>query len=308
MRIAFAGTPEVAVPTLDALVGAGHDVAVVLTREDAPQGRKRVMTPSAVAAKAEALGIPVVRANQIDDAVAAAVLDHNIELGVVVAYGGIIRPPLLDEPAHGWINLHFSQLPRWRGAAPVQQAIIAGDRDSGVAVFQLEAGLDTGPTYVNRAVPIGAHETAGELLERLAVDGAADVVDVVADLERGTAIATPQSGEVTHAGKLHAKLGRIDWTIHAQRIDELVRGVTPEPGASTMLNGERFKVLRGRPSSDDRPATADHEAGAVALEGGEVRVQTLRGGYVLETVQPAGKRAMSASDWFRGQRDRVVFE
>lgn len=308
MRIAFAGTPAVAVPTLDALVAAGHDVAVVLTREDAPQGRKRVMTPSVVAARAEALGIPVVRANRIDDAAAAAVLDYDIDLGVVVAYGGIIRPPLLDEPAHGWINLHFSQLPRWRGAAPVQQAIIAGDRESGVAVFQLEAGLDTGPTYVNRAVPIGAHETAGELLERLAVDGATDVVDVVADLERGTAIATPQSGEVTHAGKLHAKLGRIDWTIHAQRIDELVRGVTPEPGASTMLNGERFKVLRGRPSGDDRPASAEHEAGAVALEGSDVRVQTLRGGYVLETVQPAGKRAMSASDWFRGQRDHVVFE
>lgn len=307
MRIAFAGTPQVAVPTLDALVTAGHDVAVVLTREDAPVGRKRVLTPSPVAQRATELEIPTVRANRITDEVANLVLDYEFDLGVVVAYGGLIRTPLLDQPKHGWINLHFSQLPRWRGAAPVQQAIIAGDTHSGVSVFQLEEGLDTGPTFINRPVEILPHETAGELLERLAEDGSNDVIQVVAAIASGTAIAIAQTGEPTHAAKLHAKLGRIDWTIAAHRIDELVRGVTPEPGASTTFAGERFKVLRGHVTGS-APATEDREAGSVFFEDGEVRVQTLAGHYVLDQVQPAGKRAMAATDWFRGQRERVIFQ
>ena len=306
MRIVFAGTPQVAVPTLDALIDAGHEVAAVLTREDAPVGRKRIMTPSPVAQRAEELDIPIVRANRIDDAVTEQICAYEPQLGVVVAYGGIIPSKLLAAPAHGWINLHFSQLPRWRGAAPVQQAIIAGDDTSGIAVFQLEAGLDTGPTFVNRSVPIGAHETAGELLTRLANDGAKDVTETVSAIDAGTAVATPQSGEVTHAPKLHAKLGRIDWTIDAQRIDQLVRGVTPEPGASTTLDGQRFKVLRGHAVGDE-PACAERVCGTVFEHEGEVRVQTRTGHYVLDEVQPAGKRAMNANDWFRGQRAEVVF-
>lgn len=306
MRIVFAGTPQVAVPTLDALVDVGHEVAAVLTREDAPVGRKRIMTPSPVAQRAEELDIPIVRANRIDDAVTEQICAYEPQLGVVVAYGGIIPSTLLAAPAHGWINLHFSQLPRWRGAAPVQQAIIAGDEASGIAVFQLEAGLDTGPTFVNRNVPIGAHETAGELLTRLANDGAKDVTETVSAIDAGTAVATPQSGEVTHAPKLHAKLGRIDWTIDAQRIDQLVRGVTPEPGASTTLDGQRFKVLRGHAVGDE-PACAERVCGTVFEHEGEVRVQTRTGHYVLAEVQPAGKRAMNADDWFRGQRAEVVF-
>lgn len=306
MRIAFAGTPQAAVPTLDALVAAGHDIAVVLTREDAPVGRKRILTPSPVAERAEALEIPTVRANRIDASVTEQLLGSGAELGVVVAYGAIIPEALLNGPKHDWINLHFSQLPRWRGAAPVQQAIIAGDIESGIAVFQLETGLDTGPTYVNRAVPIEPHETAGELLSRLASAGADDVVDVVAAIEQGRAVASAQEGEATYAAKLHAGLGRIDWTISAERIDQLVRGVTPEPGAVTVHDGARIKVLRGRPEGDATP-TADRIAGSVVAESGQVVVQTLRGYYLLETVQPAGKRPMAAADWFRGQRDDVVF-
>jgi methionyl-tRNA formyltransferase len=284
MRIVFAGTPEVAVPTLEALVSAGHEIAAVLTREDAPVGRRRVLTPSPVAQRAEELGLTVVRANRITDEIAHQLLATEFELGVVVAYGGLIRTPLLDTPKYGWINLHFSQLPRWRGAAPVQRAVMAGDATS-------------------RAVEIGAHETAGDLLNRLAQLGAPEVTATVASIADGSARAEPQSGEATTAPKLTNADGRVDWTETSETIDARVRGVTPEPGAATELAGQRVKLLRGRASE----ANASGEPGTVTAVDGLVLVATGAGAYQLLEVQPAGKRPMAAADWFRGQHGEVRF-
>lgn len=303
MRIAFAGTPDAAVPTLQGLVDAGHEIVAVITREDAPVGRKRRLQPSPVAARAESLGLPVVRANRIDEAVAARIAGLAPDLGVVVAYGGLIREPLLSQPVHGWINLHFSLLPRWRGAAPVQRAVMAGDSSTGIAVFRLEAGLDTGPTFVNREVPIGAGETAGELLARLAELGVPDVLETVVAIGAGTAVAEPQRGEATHAAKLRVEDGAIDWTATAARADARIRGATPEPGASTTWRGERFKVLRAAPATD---AAVAGGPGAVVLDGGRVLAACGSGALELIEVQPAGKRAMRAADWFRGVQEAEV--
>ncbi|MDJ1371075.1 methionyl-tRNA formyltransferase [Gulosibacter molinativorax] len=303
MRIAFAGTPDAAVPTLEELVEAGHELVAVITREDAPVGRKRRLTPSAVGARAQALGLPIIKANRIDDAVMAEISALEPELGVVVAYGGLIREPLLSAPKHGWINLHFSLLPKWRGAAPVQRAVMAGDSETGVAVFQLEAGLDTGPTFVNRPVAIEAHETAGDLLERLSTLGVADVVATVAGIADGSAVASPQQGEPSHAAKLETADGVIDWQQDAKALDAQIRGVTPDPGASTTWHGERFKIHRVAPGPD-----ASLEPGAVALQEKRVLVGAGAGTLELVEVQPAGKRAMAAGDWFRGvQEDEVRF-
>lgn len=302
MRIVFAGTPEAAVPTLEGLAASRHEIVAVVTREDAPLGRKRVLTPSPVAQRAAELGLPIVKANRLDAEVTAGLLAREPELGVVVAYGGLVREPLLSGPTHGWINLHFSELPKWRGAAPVQRAVLAGDTTSGIAVFQLEAGLDTGPTFVNRAVEIGTEESSGELLERLATEGVADVLTVVDAIASGTAIATDQRGEPTHAPKLTAADGEIDWNASAKAVSARIRGATPEPGATTRLGGERFKIHRiAHPSSDTAL-----EAGLVALVDGRVLVGTATTALELVRVQPAGKNAMDAAAWWRGRHGAEV--
>lgn len=302
MRIVFAGTPQVAVPTLDALVAAGHEVVAVVTRPDAPVGRKRRLTPSPVAVRAEELGLPLVRAARLDDDVTAEIAGLAPDAGVIVAYGGLVREPLLSTPAHGWLNLHFSLLPAWRGAAPVQRSLMAGETTTGVSVFRLEAGLDTGPLYVRRAVDIRPGETADELLDRLGADGAADVVGVVDDLAAGRAVAVPQEGEPTVAAKLDASDGHIDWTAGARSIDALVRGVTSEPGASTGLGDGRLKVLRAAPADDGirRDAPAGLAPGHVAWAGKRVAVGTGDEPLELVEVQPPGKRGMRAADWLRG--------
>lgn len=299
MRIVFAGTPAVAIPTLNALVGAGHEITAVVTREDAPTGRRRTLTPSPVAERAEALGLPVIRANRLDDEVTGRILGSEPELGVVVAYGGLIREPLLHGPRYGWINLHFSQLPRWRGAAPVQRAVLNGDAETGVAVFELEAGLDTGPTFINRAVPIHPFETSGELLDRLAIEGAADVVDTVSALGDGTAQPRVQSGTPTHAPKLGAADGRIDWVAPRERVRARILGATPEPGATTTWRGGRMKILRIEPSDAPNPG-----AGRVEEHRGQIVVGTSDGALGLVRVQPAGKPSMAAADWWRGLRSQ----
>ncbi|GGA57238.1 methionyl-tRNA formyltransferase [Pseudoclavibacter endophyticus] len=305
MRLVFAGTPDVAVPTLDALHAADHEIAAVVTRPDAPVGRKRVLTPSRVARRADELGLDVLRAARLGDDETRAIAALKPELGVVVAYGGLIRPPLLAVPAHGWINLHFSLLPAWRGAAPVQRAVLSGARSTGVSVFRLEAGLDTGPTFVRRRVAIGPDETAGELLERLGVEGAQDVLDAIEAIEAG-AEPVAQAGEPTYAPKLRADDGRIDWAQSTADVSARIRGATPEPGATTTFRGAPYKVLRARVG-----ATApDGEPGRIRLEDGRVLVDTHDGTIELVTVQPPGKRGMPALDWVRGARDAdgAVFE
>lgn len=297
LRIVFAGSPAAAVPSLQALIASDHEVIAVVTRDDAPLGRKRILTPTPVAVAASEAGIPVLKANRITpltDEIAALEPD----LGVIVAYGGLIREPLLSTPRLGWINLHFSLLPRWRGAAPVQRALIAGDRQTGAAVFQLVPELDAGPVFATVSHAIGAHETAGHLLERLAASGAKLLVRVVDDLRSGTARAMPQVGEPTLAPKLELFDGLLDWSSDATELDARIRGTTPEPGAFAVLDGERLKVLDAAIARSD----AAVPAGAFELRGGRLIVGTATDPLHLVTVHPAGKRAMPAADWWRGRQ------
>ncbi|GIT80317.1 methionyl-tRNA formyltransferase [Leifsonia sp. LS1] len=301
MRLVFAGTPAVALPSLRA-VAARHDVAAVITREDAPIGRKRVLTPSPVAAEAERLGFPVIKANRLGDEVTEAVAALEADLGVIVAYGGLVREPLLSSPRLGWVNLHFSLLPRWRGAAPVQRAVIAGDAETGAAVFQLVPALDAGDVFAELRRPVGADETAGELLEDLAESGASLLADTVDALAAGTATARPQEGEPTVAPKLSIEDARLDLARPADEVYARLRGVTPEPGAYALLDGERFKIAEARRADDaDRVAS-----GHVVLDGTRVLLGTGTSPLELLVVQPAGKRAMAAADWWRGAGGTAV--
>lgn len=297
MRLVFAGTPAVAVPSLRALASGPHEIAAVVTRGDAPLGRKRVLTPSPVAQAAVDLGLPVIKADRLDAEATERIAALEPELGVIVAYGGLVREPLLSTPARGWINLHFSLLPRWRGAAPVQRALIAGDTVTGASVFQLVAALDAGDVFAEERYEIPADATAAEVLDDLAGIGApllARVVDAIAD---GTAVSTPQQGEPTLAPKLTLDDGALDFTQDADVLLHRIAGVTPEPGAHTTLDGARFKLLRAV-STDDPPLPP----GRVTASGKDVIVGTGSRPLRLVTVQPAGKGAMAAGDWFRGLR------
>lgn len=302
----FAGSPDAAVPSLRLLADSGHDVLAVITRDDSPQGRKRIMTPTVVAAEAERRGIPLIKADRLDASVAAGVRALEPDLGVIVAYGGLVREPLLSIPRLGWINLHFSLLPRWRGAAPVQRAIMSGDEVTGASVFQLVEELDAGDVFGHLTQRVGANETAGHLLDVLAQGGAHLLLGVVDALSDGTARAVPQQGDVTLAPKLELDDGRIDFDGHATTVSNRIRGVTPEPGAFTTIDGVRVKVLEaaiayGSPRLDP---------GQLDFGTGRLLVGTATDPIQLITLHPAGKKAMPASDWWRGHsRDgRVVAE
>jgi methionyl-tRNA formyltransferase len=295
MKLVFAGTPEVAIPTLDALF-AQHDIASVITRQAAPLGRKRVLTESPVARRAHELGIDVIAANKLGDDVSQAVSELQPDLGVIVAYGGLVREPLLSTPRLGWVNLHFSLLPRWRGAAPVQWSIIGGDDTAGATVFQLVPQLDAGPIFGSVSRPIGAHETAGHLLEALAIDGAALTCRVVDQLAESKIEADDQHGDVTLAPKLTIEDARIDWSADAETVYRRIRGTTPEPGAFTTVEGVRLKVLEAAPARD----SARLDSGRLMLDGSRVLVGTSSTPLELLRVQPAGKTAMRAADWWRG--------
>lgn len=297
MRLVFAGTPAVAVPSLRALASGPHEIAAVVTRSDAPRGRKRVLTPSPVAQAADELGLPVIKADRLDADVTARIAALEPQLGVIVAYGGLVREPLLSTPAHGWINLHFSLLPRWRGAAPVQRALIAGDAVTGASVFQLVAALDAGDVFAEERYAVAPGATSSEVLEDLAELGSPLLARVVDDIAAGTAVATPQAGEATVAPKLVLADGALDLTRDAEALLHQIAGVTPEPGAHTTLDGARFKVLRATPA--DAPPLPP---GRVAASGRDVIVGTGTTPLRLESVQPAGKGAMDAGDWFRGLR------
>lgn len=296
MRIVFAGTPNAAVPALRALVGRQHEVVMVVTRPDAALGRKRVLTPSPVARAAEALGVPVLKTPRLDAEATQRILEARPELGVVVAYGALVREPLLSAPEHGWINLHFSLLPAWRGAAPVQRAVIAGDEATGAAVFRLVPELDAGDVYDAVERRIGADETAGDLLRSLADDGAQLLSRVVDSIADGSAVATPQSGPASLAPKLVLEDARLDPAEDARAVYARLRGVTPEPGAFLSVAGTRVKVLAAARSAAERLP-----AGALELRSGHAYLGTATAPLELLTVQPAGKRPMAASDWLRGQ-------
>ena len=296
MKLVFAGTPQAAVPSLVALARSPHDLAAVISRADAPLGRKRVLTPSPLAQAAAERGLPLIKTNRLDEAATAQVTALQPDLGVIVAYGGLVREPLLSVPRLGWINLHFSLLPRWRGAAPVQRALIAGDERTGAAVFQLVPELDAGAVFAQISQTIGIDDTAGSLLQDLSDSGAQLLLSVIDALEAGGLAAVPQSGPVTLAPKLTLADARIDWSEPADVVRNRVRGVTPEPGAFTVIGDARLKLQDVAPTQGFEP----QPAGVIREIDKKVLIGTGTEPLELVTVQPAGKTQMKAIDWWRG--------
>ncbi|PPF47362.1 methionyl-tRNA formyltransferase [Pseudoclavibacter sp. AY1F1] len=302
MRLVFAGTPITAVPSLDALVDDGHEIVAVLTRDDAKVGRSRVLTPSPVAARGEELGLRVIKSNRMSEEVTNELSNLDAELGVIVAYGALIDEATLAAPTRGWVNLHFSLLPELRGAAPAQRAVMRGDSETGMTIFQLTAGLDEGPIFAARTSPVGADETSGDLLERLAVEGAEFLTATVEAIGADTLNAVPQAGTATFAPKLGKHDSAVTWSAPSEVVDAHIRGVTPEPGAVSLVDGQPLRILSiSRPSEDaEVPTLAPGHLGAV---GKRVFVGTGTSPLELLSVQPAGKKPMPARDWLRGRRD-----
>ncbi|MEG8281288.1 methionyl-tRNA formyltransferase [Streptomyces sp. AHA2] len=301
MKLVFAGTPEVAVPALDALLASGrHEVAAVVTRPDAPAGRGRRLVASPVAERAEEAGIEVLKPVKPKD---PEFLERLREIAPdccpVVAYGALLPRVALDVPAHGWVNLHFSLLPAWRGAAPVQHAIMAGDEITGASTFLIEEGLDSGPVYGTVTEQIRPTDTSGDLLTRLAFAGAGLLAATMDGIEDGTLKAVPQPAEgVSLAPKVDVEDAHVDWSAPALRVDRVVRGCTPAPGAWTTFRGERLKLIQVTPVSD----RTDLAPGEIAAGKNSVHVGT--GSYAVELlwVQAQGKKPMRAADWARGVR------
>ncbi len=305
MRLVFAGTPEVALPSLEALVGSRHDVVAVITRPDAPAGRGRRLEPSPVKARALELGISVLTpASAKDPEFLEQLRALEPDACPVVAYGNLITREGLEIPRHGWINLHFSLLPAWRGAAPVQHAIMAGDEITGASTFRLEQGLDTGPVFGMMTERIRPTDTAGELLARLAEAGAGLLVATLDGIESGELVAKPQSPDgVSLAPKISVADARVDWRRPARAIDRQVRGCTPSPGAWTTFRGERLKLGPVAVSAPDEiPGHGTIRPGELLVTKQAVHVGTATLPVRLGTVQPHGKRVMAAADWARGVR------
>jgi methionyl-tRNA formyltransferase len=305
MRVVFAGTPEVAAASLRAVLDSRHEVVAVVTRPDAVAGRGHRLTPSPVSRLADERGIPTLKpARPSDPEFIAALEGLQPDCCQVVAYGALIPQRVLDVPAKGWVNLHFSLLPAWRGAAPVQRAVMAGDDVTGAAVFQLEAGMDTGPVFGVVTEPIGARDTSGDLLGRLAHSGAGLLVRVLDGIEDGSLVAVPQSADgVSLAPKISVEDARIRWDEPAFAVDRRIRGCTPAPGAWTMLGDLKVKVAPVDMTDETLPP------GTVRVERNRVLVGTATHAVALGAVQPAGKRAMAAADWARGLHgDALAFE
>ncbi|WP_122261068.1 methionyl-tRNA formyltransferase [Ornithinimicrobium cerasi] len=303
MRVLFAGTPQVAVPSLEALLASGHEVVGVLTRPDARSGRGRHTRSSPVRAVAEAAGLPVLAPERLRDEGVRSQLEALRPDGcAVVAYGALVPPDLLALAPHGWVNLHFSLLPAWRGAAPVQHAVLAGDDVTGAVTFVLEEGLDTGPVLGRLTESVRPRDTSGDLLGRLAVSGAELLVATFDALEAGTLVPAPQPADgVSHAPRLEVADARVDWARPAFAVDRLVRAMTPAPGAWTTWRGERLKLDPVRPVEDGGTVP---RLGPGQLHAGrkEVLVGTATTPVRLGTVRPHGRKDMPAADWARGVR------
>jgi methionyl-tRNA formyltransferase len=291
MRIVFMGTPVFSVAALKALVGAGHEIVCAYTQPPRPAGRGKKEQPSPVQARAEALGIPVRHPISLKTAEAQAEFAAlGADVAVVVAYGLILPQAILDAPRHGCLNIHASRLPRWRGAAPIHRAIMAGDAETGVCIMQMEAGLDTGPVLLRKVTAIGAEETTGELHDRLAAIGAEAIVEALARLRELTPEVQPEEG-VTYAAKIDKAEARIDWARPAAEVARLICGLSPFPGAWCDVVGERVKF---------------HGARVVAGKGapGEVisgfTVACGEGAVEITRVQREGKKAMAADEVLRG--------
>lgn len=279
-------------------------MVAVLTRPDARAGRGRTASRSPVAERAVAAGIPVLQPRSPrEPEFLEQLADLAVDCAPVVAYGALVPQAALDLPRHGWVNLHFSLLPAWRGAAPVQHAIMAGDELTGAATFRLEAGLDTGPVFGVVTEPIGPRDTAGDLLGRLAVSGAGLLVATLDGIAAGTLVAEPQPAEgISLAPRIETADARVDWTLPAHVVDRRVRGVTPAPGAWTTWRGDRLRLGPVEPVADDIPAAAELAPGELAVGADGALVGAGRGAVRLGHVQPAGKRMLPAVDWARGAR------
>jgi methionyl-tRNA formyltransferase len=291
MRIIFMGTPDFAVPALDALVAAGHDIVAVYSQPPRPAGRGKAPLPSPVHARAEALGLvvrtPVSLRGAEEQADFAAL---KADVAVVAAYGLILPVPVLEAPGLGCLNIHASLLPRWRGAAPIQRAILAGDTETGVTIMQMEAGLDTGPMLARAATPVDA-KTAGALTAELADMGAKLLLEVLADLPAHPPVPQPEAG-VTYAAKIDKAESRLDFTRPAVEVERQVRAFNPAPGAWLAIGGERIKILAAAVEAQDGPAgTVMDERLLIACGSGSVRPAL---------VQRAGKGAMAAGEMLRG--------
>jgi methionyl-tRNA formyltransferase len=286
MRVLFAGTPDVAVPALRALLASRHEVIAVLTRPDAPAGRGRALMPSPVAAVALAEGIEVLRPDRPGNPALQARLEELApDAAPIVAYGGLIPPAALAVPRHGWVNLHFSLLPAWRGAAPVQHAVMAGDEITGASTFRLEEGLDTGPVYGVVTDAIRPTDTAGDVLSRLAESGAGLLVATLDGLESGVLVPVPQSPDgVSLAPKIRVEDARVVWTDPAMRVDRLIRGCTPAPGAWSEFRGERIKLGPVRPV----PEVTDLPPGELRVAKNSAWVGTASHAVLLGEVKAQG--------------------
>ena len=317
MRIVFAGTPVNAAQTLQAMHQNGLNVVAVLTRTDAPIGRKRVETPSPVAVVAEQLNIPVIKANQVDQEVLSKLSVFKPDLGVIVAYGALLKSDALSLPLKGWVNIHYSLLPKWRGASPVQSAILHGDKETGVTIFQLDEGMDTGAVHGSVPTMIEPGETAGVLLGRLTNLGISLLLETLPRLEAGLASAKQQDAELLNslptAGKLSRTLAQIDWSKKAEVLEWQILAMNPEPMAWTNLDEGAVRILDARALGQTDWATlaeTDSAPGSITSTKDRVLVHC-GGGTLLELreVQPAGKNPMPANDWARGlnQQQKAQF-
>ncbi len=310
MRLVFAGTPQTAVPALDALLASRHEVLAVVTRPEAPAGRGRKVEASPVARRATAAGLEVLTPPRARD---PQFLDWLREIGPdccpVTAYGALLPQAALDIPPHGWVNLHFSLLPAWRGAAPVQHAILHGDDVTGASTFGIVKELDAGPVYGVLTEPVRPDDTTGTLLDRLSHSGAQLLVATLDGIEDGTAQAVPQPAEgVSFAPKIHPADARVDWKLPAHVVDRQIRACTPDPGAWTELEGARLKLgpvsldAPGSPGAAASAASPDLPPGELRVDRQAVFVGTGSRPVRLGDVQAPGKRRMTASEWARGLR------
>ncbi len=303
MRLVFAGTPQVAIPSLDALVASSHEVVGVITRPDAPAGRGRTLVPSPVRVRAQEHGIPVLTPRTPRDPEFQAQLRALApDCAPVVAYGALVPRTALDIPRHGWVNLHFSLLPAWRGAAPVQHAIRSGDEVTGATTFLLEEGLDTGPIYGVMTETIRPTDTSGDLLGRLALAGAGLLVATIDGIESGDLVAKTQPAEgISHAPKVEVDDARVDWTTPALAIDRLIRSCTPAPGAWTTFRGERVKLAPVTPVAAES-VSAPLAPGELLVTKAALYAGTATSPVRLGLVRAHGKKEMAAADWARGVR------
>jgi methionyl-tRNA formyltransferase len=292
MRIVFMGTPDFSVPVLEALAAAGHEIAAVYCQPPRPAGRGKKDRPSPVQARAEQLGFEVRHPVSLKTPEAQADFAAlGADVAVVVAYGLILPQAVLDAPARGCLNIHASLLPRWRGAAPIHRAIMAGDAETGVCIMQMEAGLDTGPVLLRKTTPIGAEETTAQLHDRLSQMGAGAIVEALGRLDQLTPAAQPDEG-VTYAAKIDKAEARIDWSKPAVEVDRLIRGLSPFPGAWFELDGVRIKALGSR--------LADGSGTAGEVLGSDLRVACGAGAVVLTRLQRAGKAAQDTQVFQQG--------